>query len=267
MTDPRSIDIAPTVGVPAYYQDEHVTLIHGDCREVLPHLPSVDLVLTDPPYGDTSLAWDARVDGWAGDALRASQLWCFGSMRFWLGTGPMLLAQGWSFAQDLVWEKHNGSNFHADRFRRVHEHALHFYRGAWRDLHRDVPTTADATKRTVRRKERPAHTGEIANSVYVSHDGGHRLSRSVQRIRSCHGSAVHPTQKPTELIELLVSYSCPPGGFVLDPFAGSGSTLVAARALNRRAIGIEVDERYCEIAAKRLQQGTLPFSTEAARDR
>jgi DNA modification methylase len=64
---------------------------------------------------------------------------------------------------------------------------------------------------------------------------------------------LHPTQKPTDLLAHLVSKHCPPTGLVLDPFVGAGATLLAARALGRRAIGIELDERFCRIAAERLQ--------------
>ena len=67
----------------------------------------------------------------------------------------------------------------------------------------------------------------------------------------------HPTEKPTALLQDLPSVVCPPHGVVLDPFAGSGSTLTAAKVTGRQAIGIEADERYCEIAARRLAQDTL----------
>ena len=99
--------------------------------------------------------------------------------------------------------------------------------------------------------------GDVGASSYASEDGGPRLMRSVQFVRSMHGSAIHPTEKPIGILDPLIRYSCPPGGLVLDPFAGSGSTLDAARRSGRRAIGIEAREDYCEAIANRLAQGVL----------
>lgn len=115
----------------------------------------------------------------------------------------------------------------------------------------------DATKRTVRRKGRPAHTGHLEDSSYTSDDGGPRLMRSVIKHRSMHGRAIHPTEKPTGLLEPLVEYVCPPGGALLDPFAGSGSLLDVAAQTGRRAVGIEGREDYCEAAVRRLTQASL----------
>ncbi len=83
--------------------------------------------------------------------------------------------------------------------------------------------------------------------------------RSVLQARSCHGYAQHPTQKPIAVVSPLIEYSSPPGGTILDPFMGSGTTLRAAKDLGRRAIGIEIEEKYCEIAVQRLAQQVLPI--------
>lgn len=223
------------------------TLYLGDCRDMLPSIEA-DCVVTDPPYGVTSLEWDKTVDGWQ-ELLRARQLWCFGSMRFFLGaTFP-----GWSYAQEVVWEKHNGSMFHADRFKRVHELSLHFYRGEWGSLYLQPQFTQDATARAVRRKQRPAHSGHIGAAAYASEDGGPRMMRSVIYARSMHGTAVHPTQKPVEILRPLIEYSCPPGGLVLDCFGGSFSTGVAALQTGRRFVGIEVDPERFDIGCRNLE--------------
>ena len=239
-----------------YYEENGITIYHGDCREVLPRLDPVDLVVTDPPYGETSLEWDSRIQGWA-DLLPARSLWCFGSMRFFLSAGEFF--NNWTYAQDLVWEKHNGSNTFVDRFRRVHEHAIHFYKGAWKDLYKKPLTTPDASPRKVHRSQGPSHSRHYHQSDYVSHLGGPKLQRSVIAVRSCHGYAEHPTQKPLGILQPILEYSCPLGGIVLDPFMGSGSTLVCAKRAFARAIGIEIEEKYCEIAAKRLAQGVFAF--------
>lgn len=240
-----------------YWSDDSVALYLGDALDLLPALTAhVDVVVADPPYGETSLVWDRRIAGWL-NVLPGRSLWCFGSLRSFMATGPNFAAAGWQHSQEVVWEKHNGSSFHADRFKRVHELAVHFYRGPWGEVYRDVPKTMDATARTLRRKHRPPHTGHIEASAYASEDGGPRLMRSVIYCRSAHGSAVHPTQKPEGIIRPLIEYACPPGGTVLDPCAGSGSTGSAARQLGRRAILIERDANYAEAAARRLSQPEL----------
>lgn len=245
-----------------YYEDEAVTLWHGRLEDVLPTLGDLraDLIVTDPPYGETSLAWDAWPDGWPSLLESfASSMWCFGSMRMFLDRRDEFA--GWKLSQDVVWEKHNGSGFHTDRFRRVHEHALHWYQGEWAGIHHEAQTTPDATARVTRRKTRPTHTGDIGASAYVSEDGGPRLMRSVIYCPNSHGYAINETQKPVAILEPLIAYGCPAGGIVLDPFAGSCSTGVAARNVGRRAVLIEAREAQCEVAAKRLAQGVLDFGT------
>jgi site-specific DNA-methyltransferase (adenine-specific) len=247
--------------VKPYYTDGQVTLYLGDCREIVPSLAlTADALIVDPPYGETSLKWDRWVDGWPSlAATAATSMWCFGSMRMFLEHGGEFASAGWQFSQDIVWEKHNGSGFHADRFKRVHESATFWYRGNWREIYIEPQTTPDATQRTVRTKGRPVHMGDLKRTTYTVEDGGPRLMRSVLQVRSMHGRALHPTEKPVGILDPLIRYACPVGGLVLDPFAGSGSTLDAARQAGRRAIGIEGNEKYVEAAAKRLSQSVLDF--------
>ncbi|HXJ63543.1 MAG TPA: site-specific DNA-methyltransferase [Actinomycetota bacterium] len=238
-----------------------MTLYLGDCREVEVRA-EVDLVVADPPYQQTSLAWDRWQDGWP-KAILGNSLWCFGSLRMFMDRAAEFVGGRWRLSQDIIWRKHNGSSFHADRFRRVHEQVAHFYRGPWEGVFRLPVTTPDATKRTVRRKARPNHMGYVGDQFYTAQDGGPRLQRSVIEVRSEHGRAVHPTQKPLGILTPLIEYGCPEGGTVFDPFTGSGSTLLAGRLLGRRSIGVEADESYCEIAARRLSQEVLDLSAES----
>ena len=243
-----------------YYEDEAVTLYHGDALALLPLLPKADAVVTDPPYGETSLDWDVWPDGWPDvAALVAPQMWCFGSMRMFLDKRGDLA--GWKLAQDIVWEKHNGSGFDADRFKRVHELALHFYRGEWADLYREPQKVAGEARPTARIKTREAgqHRGEIGAKGYEY--GEDRMQRTVIFARSCHGYAVNETQKPEDIVAPLLQYSVPPGGLVVDCFAGSGTTGAVARKTGRRAIVIEKRESQCQASAARLAQGDLLTAT------
>lgn len=245
-----------------YAEQDGVKIYHGDMRDILPRLGVLaDAIIADPPYAQTSLKWDVWPTDWPDVALRSltstGSMWCFGSLRMFMDRTSQF--SRWRFAQDVVWEKHNGSNFHADRFRRVHEQAAHFYPTdvPWENVYKAPVMTADATKRTLRRKQRPAHTGDIGAAAYASEDGGPRLMRSVIYAPSCHGFAENETQKPVEIVSPLIEYSCPPCGLILSPFGGSGTDAIAARALGRRAILIEIREEQCEVAARRLSQSLL----------
>lgn len=246
-----------------------VRIIHGDCRDVLKTLPeaSFDACIADPPYGDTSLEWDVRCRGWAPSVTRvlkpAASIWVFGSMRFLIGVFDEMRSCGFRYSQDIVWEKQNGTGFHTDRFRRVHEHAVLFYRGAWAKVYHQPQFTMDATAKTVRRKTRPTHTGYIDTGHYVSHDGGPKLMRSVLNVRNEHGRAIHPTQKPLKLIAPLVRYSVPPGGSFIVPFLGSGSELMVALAEGIHATGIELNPEYIEIARRRIASDAPLFAEVA----
>jgi site-specific DNA-methyltransferase (adenine-specific) len=231
-----------------YYSDSSVTLYCGRMEDVLPGLGQFDACVTDPPYQETSLKWDRWPDGWpALVAEHTSSMWCFGSMRMFLDRRDEFA--GWKMSQDVVWEKHNGSGFDTTRFRRSHEHILHWYRGTWASVHHQVPVTMDATGRKLRRRQQaPAHHGEIGVATYETSDGGPRLRTSVIFARSMHRRAIHATEKPGAVLAPLIEYAVPPGGVVLDPFAGSCSTGLTARHSGRRSVLIEADEAMCERA-------------------
>ena len=246
-----------------YYADESVTLYRGDCREIVPGLVAdgltVDCIVADPPYGETSLAWDRWPDDWpTAISGAAKSMWCFGSMRMFLDRRDQFVF--WRLSQDVVWEKPSGTGFQADRFKRVHELALHWYRGPWGDVRHEAQRegVAVAARRPVTQGAKVggiAHTGTIGQGNWV--DNGTRLVATVLHSRSMRGISLHPTEKPVGILDPLIRYACPPGGTVLDPFAGSGSTAEAARLTGRKAILVEADERYCDLIARRMSQGVL----------
>ncbi|MDG4791983.1 site-specific DNA-methyltransferase [Micromonospora sp. WMMD1102] len=247
-----------------YWSDDMVTLYHGDCRDILPQLDlRADCAVADPPYEETLLGWDRWPTGWL-EAVAAvtDSMWCFLPLRQFAEPpyrGQEFRAAGWKLSHDVepdwnsqhdhvTWEKHNGSGFVKDRFRRVHEPASHWYRGKWSAVHHEVPRVPAVHRRGGQNfvRQQPAHTGAVAGRGYA--DDGLRLMRSVLHVRNVNGRAIHPTEKPVPLLEPLIRYGCPPGGLVVDPCAGSCSTGVAARLAGCRSILIEGDEAMCEKA-------------------
>lgn len=233
-------------------------IIEGDCRTHLALIPegTFDAAFCDPPYGDTSLKWDTICRGWIPALARVLKpnagVWVFGSMRFLAPLFEEFESLGFRYSQDVVWEKQNGTGFHADRFRRVHEHAVMFYRGAWADVyHKTQRDGTFNTHGTLHRKNAPLHYGQ-SEANYEAEGGRERLTRSVLRVNNEHRRSIHPTQKPVELLLPLVRYSLPPGGLAVVPFAGSGSECLAVRQAGGRAIGYEIDPDMAAKANARL---------------
>jgi len=185
-----------------YYQDEWVTIYHGDCREILPQLDvKVDLVLTDPPYesqhpeyGDSDISFLAGLD--------CRQL------IFWSARDEFPL----DYTAIHIWDKYTGTITVYERiFERNGKTAYKVYRGQKIQNHITAQINRDVVTR-------------------------------------------HPSQKPQKVITKLIVDFSKQGDLILDPFLGSGTTAYCAKKLNRKCIGIEIEEKYCEIAANRCRQ-------------
>lgn len=228
-----------------YYVDEAVTLYLGDCREVLPTLEPVDHVMTDPPYSDTThegartgdatdngiLVDFASVDA---DAVRGvleacrAKRWAVLTCD-WQHVLPLKVKPptGWRFVRHGVWVKPNGTpQFTGDR---------------------------------------PAQGWE---AVAILHAGtgkmrwnGGGLPATWTHLKV---AGYHPTGKPESLLMEWMQQFTDASETILDPFGGSGTTAVAAKRLGRRCILIEREEKYCEVAAKRLSQGALDLFGQSA---
>lgn len=239
-----------------YYQDSAVTIYHGDCREILPGLGKFDLLLTDPPYaislagvshdkggghGVRRLDFFEGDDDWAGmtdlwiDALRLSidALRDEGSAYAWVGhrqfgrTVSTMEALGFS-TRFLTWIKKcpppapPGSGW---------------------------PSAAELCVYGYRKGRTWNHSGSNPPPSNVIHADSFRHGQP--------GKVAHPTQKPISVISPIILASSSPQDMILDPFAGSGTTGRAAKDLGRKAVLIEREERYCEIAARRMAQEVL----------
>jgi site-specific DNA-methyltransferase (adenine-specific) len=250
------------VSVEPFYEDESVRLLLGDMREVLPRLDvTPDAAVLDPPYGETSASWDRWVDGWpavVGSVLPSSaSLWCFGSTRMFLEHAQDF--EGWKYAQEQLWIKRNGTGPGSrDRLSKVHEWAVHWYRGRWSDLHHEWEREpVDGPDKGYVRRLAPAAEHRREGRLSAWTDDGMRLRRSVVEAPSVRFEKRHQDEKPLATVLPLVRECVPPGGLVLDCFAGACTTGVAAKILGRRAVLVEADEETCEKAAVRLSQGVL----------
>jgi hypothetical protein len=218
-----------------YYADDHVTLFHARWEDVPAELLRADVLVTDPPYG---MAWDV------GDAtFRAKN-------RVRLGTQyePVvgddqpfdpapLLALG---LPSVLW----GGNHYAPRLPAS---------PAWWVWDKRVTMASNDQSDC---EMAWTNIGGRARMFRMVWNGGGVLRRENQRGGGVGASVtVHPTQKPADLMRWCITLA--PDGTILDPYAGSGTTLVAAKSLGRKAIGVECVERYCEVAANRLRQEVL----------
>jgi len=202
-----------------YYQDEYVTIYHGDCLEIVPTLGRFDLLLTDPPYGIASVWKGGFGHGW-GKASKDSAM-----RNEWDAEAP-----------DIAWllEVANVSI-------------------VWGGNHFNLPLSRSWL---VWNKPERGFSLSEAELAWTNRDN---VVRVFDHKRSDAGRK-HPTQKPLALMTWCIGLA---GDVqtILDPFAGSGTTGRAAKDMGRKAVLIEREERYCEIAARRMGQGVLDFGT------
>lgn len=208
-----------------YYQDDYVTIYHGDCGDIVPGLPDVDLVLTDPPYGMKYQSNHRKVKHEKikndnifnvdeiyvimSKAKRASYFFCRWDNISMLKKPKSIIA----------WVKNNWSAGDL-----IHEH------------------------------------GRMWEACCFYPANNHKFINRIPDVIQCNKTLnnLHPTEKPVKLLETIIG--CNVCDDVLDPYSGSGTTLRAAKNLNKKSIGIEISEKYCEIAAKRCSQEVFDFS-------
>lgn len=225
-----------------YYQDDAVTLYHGDCRQIVPLLGRFDLLLTDPPYGTQNLGGGYgrrqlhdKGDGLAQVIANDEDL---GMLRALFPLALPRVVDGW---------------------------AMVFY--AARKTPEIVEITRDAKwfGEVIWDKLAPGlgyHIRYVHENIAVFRVGEPARPKRplMSMLRGPAPSLHHPHEKPLSILTAMIAWGCLEGGSVLDPFAGSGSTLRAAKDLGRKSVGVEVDERHCETIAKRMGQEVMNFA-------
>jgi site-specific DNA-methyltransferase (adenine-specific) len=230
-----------------YYQDKWVTIYHGDCRQVLPELGvTADIVFTSPPYNVGIDYGEAYFDKkpladykrWLRSCLRKTFAATADPSRLYLVIGDnslwwvraMVEKVGWRYHQKLTWCKSNlcGTTLKIS--------------GDWNYLTEDILL--------FHKGKRTAMLGEVRSVRTFNW-----IMASSPQSQYRDNRRVHPAQFPVLLPKTILART--PGETVLDPFLGSGSSAVAAKSLNKKCIGCDVSERYCEIAARRCSQEVM----------
>lgn len=236
-----------------------IRLMLGDCLERMKEVESgsVDMVLTDPPYGTTACKWDS--------VIPLEPMW-EQLKRVIKPNGAIVMTASQPFTTTLiasnmkmfkycwVWEKDGGSNFATVKYQPMKEHEDVIVFGAGKITYNQIKQERIGSRKG--KKTTTVDSGRT-DSVYGTQKGGKRLDvaelrcpRSIQRFTRERG--IHPTQKPVALMEYMIKTYTKEGETVLDFAMGSGTTGVACKNLNRRFIGIELDEAYFKIAQDRI---------------
>lgn len=229
------------VTLPApYYQDDKAVIYHGDCREILPLLSPVDLVITDPPYQQSNAGGGLRSKRHTlkkiahelsdfDPAFLSEQLKRFGRAYIFINKSHLSFWQQFSEAQGWGWDvliygKRNPIPMKNNRY------------------------LSDVEFLFFTRKP---------NGCFWNNEAPFHFFKKIKLTNCRAGEHGHPTEKSVSVIGQLLSVSSAPGHTILDPYMGSGTTLVAAKNLGRKSIGIEIEEKYCRAAANRLKQESL----------
>jgi len=252
-----------------YYKDEYIRLFQGDCLEVMDKLIEKGIkfnaIITDPPYGTTQCKWDSVIpfnDMW--ERLNKliipnGAIVLFGSQPY---TSALIMSQVKLYKYNWVWEKDNASNFFAAKFQPLNntEDICVFSTGGCNNGTKNpVPYYPQGVKQVeiecVNGKNVGGLVGQAHKTAmkegkkYTQNQTGYPF-KILKFKRDANKS--HPTQKPIALMEYLINTYTNENELILDFTCGSGSTLIATKNLKRKCIGIELEEKYCEIAKSRL---------------
>ena len=245
-----------------YYSQDGITIYHGDSREVLPTIGEVDLVVTSPPYN--TMPTSHAPSGLHGDRKSGVNQWIKKASEGYFDSMPEDEYQNWlcgilstciAMCRGLVWVNH--------KIRYRDGEAIHPARMFPWPIYSEVIWDRGGSMALNCKRYAPSTEHLLAfGRPHVWNDGLNTLM-SVWRLSADNDPNGHPCSFPMAIATRPIASSSNVNDVILDPFCGSGTTMVAAKHEGRRGIGIEREERYCEIAAKRLAQGVL-FGLETA---
>ncbi len=232
-----------------YYQDEWVTIYHGDCREILPTLSKVDLVVTSPPY--------ENIMG-AGYKMQSKDILFFKLysefLDSFLGECYRVLNDNGQLFLNVKSDVHNK--------RLITPHWIEFTEAFQRFSFKSYiiwkyAGSFDSTDKRLHLDYEIIYHLSNGENIRLNSDGSNDPFTSVWYIPHNIKDRLHPTQMPEEVAKKIIGIASNVGDLILDPFLGSGTTAYCAKKLNRKCIGIEIEEKYCEIAAKRCSQSVM----------
>lgn len=222
-----------------YYEDEWVALYHGDCLELADVWTGADVLVTDPPYG---IDWQPKIGGYKGAGSQTAGKPIAGdkavdirdaALTEWGSDKPQIIFGSWRAPRParvdhrLIWHKKGQAPGPANSAFMVQDEEIY-----------------------------------VAGSGFVKSSPPMRSVITTSEARSVEVARIgHPTPKPVALMEMLIERT-PAEWVIADPFAGSGSTLIAARNLCRKVIGVELEEKYCELIARRIEATPPPLVFE-----
>jgi DNA modification methylase len=213
-----------------YYDHAGIVIYHGDCREILPTLPKCDLLLTDPPFG-------------VGNFVQV--------------TGR-LMGRGKNRGVPVEWNESPPSAAMFDLFREKSVHRI-----IWGANFFNCFEDKGGAIIWVKRQSMPNFSkADIASCTHYQKTEIIEIPWTNFTVTH-QAESDHPCERPVALYRWCIQYIPYDMQTIIDPFMGSGTTLVAAKNLGRKAIGIEIEEKYCEIAAKRLSQEVFDFGGDA----
>lgn len=244
-----------------------IELYNGDCLEVMDRLiqdgVKVDAIITDPPYGTTACKWDSVIPFdamWERLKLLRkddTSVILFGSEPF---SSALRMSNIKEYKYDWVWEKHAPSNFAtANKMpMKYHEIISVFFKKQPKYNKQMILRTGSGGQRVKYKHSRTSSEHITLNKNNVEYDENYKNPSSVLKFNGVYKNTIlHPTQKPVDLLEYLIKTYTNEGDVVLDFTMGSGTTGVACVNTNRNFIGIELDEKYFNIAKERIEKAQL----------